>query len=215
METRRRAEKKLMNDEELDTLMNDTVLSLEKILKKTDYELNCLKRNEILDVRNCLMAAATLRLERRTGELIKMTTEEVKNAKEEIVEGVPFYIVKVLEQKDLRTGQEAPIAFSKEFDVLKIYISKLRPKIIRDQNSQIVFPPTKANSDKDSMTYGGAYKILQKFMTSSGNKISTRSVRMSRITNSRSMDLSDQQKDMAASMSHTLETAESTTIIRR
>ena len=210
VETRRRAEKKLMNDEELDTLMNDTVLSLAKILKKTDDELNCLKRNEILDVRNCLMAAATLRLGRRTGELIKMTTEEVKNAKEEIVEGVPFYIVKVLEQKDLRTGQEAPIAFSKEeFDVLKIYISKLRPKIIRDQNSPIVFPPTKTNSDNDSMTYGGAYKILQKFMTSSGNKISTRSVRRSRITNSRSMDLSDQQKkDMAASMSHTLETAE-------
>ena len=59
------------------------------------------------------------------------------------------------------------------------------------------------------MTFSTAWAILQKFKTESGKPLSSRVVRGSKITHSRGLDISEQERrDLAASMSHSVETAE-------
>ena len=210
VETRKRVAKKLIGEEEMDDLMEETSNSLWPILEKSEEDLMKLTTKEILDIRNSLMAVAALRLGRRSQELVKMTLKEVEEAEEKTVDDKHFYIVKVLEQKDLKMGKEAAIAFEdKDFKVLKIFIQKLRPVILKDNPSPYVFVSSRADCINEDLSLAAAWKILQKFQTSSGKKLTCRSVRRSRITNSRNLNLSYQeQSDMAASMNHSVQTAE-------
>ena len=51
------------------------------------------------------MAVATIRLGRRSKEIVEMTEEEVKNARCKVIEGEKFHIVEVSEQKSSKSGQ--------------------------------------------------------------------------------------------------------------
>ena len=166
---------------------------------------------EAVKVRNSLMAVATLRLGRRTKELTHMTLDEVKNAEKRRVLDESFHIIEVSNQKAVRTGTPAPVAFEEsEFKVLEHYIEFLRPKITKDKFSKVVFPPcTKLNSQSENhMSFSASFKILQKFNTSSGMKISSRSVRGSKVTSSRINKMSEADcEQQAMTMNHTVRTA--------
>ena len=52
--------------------------------------------------------------------MMKMTLEEVSNAEEREVNGEKIRIVKVMNQKNLKHGKEAPIVYTeKEFKVMQ------------------------------------------------------------------------------------------------
>lgn len=150
---------------------------------------------------------ATLRLGRRATELVSMTLEEVRDAKCETVREKRFYIIKVKEQKNLKCGKMAPIAFNEEeYSALESYISVLRPKLNLNKNCKTVFS-TVFKTENRSLSLPGLFKILQSYETESGKKISTRAVRGSKVTNSRQHSYSQQQiADRASAMSHTIPT---------
>ena len=156
------------------------------------------------------MAVATLRLGRRRKELLTMSIDEVRSAQMEKVGSKTFYI-KVLNQKHSKCGQEAPVAFEKEeFEVLELYIKKLRPKITTDCRLKTVFHPlSKASSPLgQELSLSSAWKILQKFETRSGKKISSRVVRTSKVANSREANFTREECDNLASvMNHSSATA--------
>lgn len=56
-------------------------------------------REEIFNVRNCVIAVGTLKMGRRTKELSKMTVEKALNARERTVNGVRYHVVVVVDQK--------------------------------------------------------------------------------------------------------------------
>ena len=204
--------KKLISGEELEDLLKDTVSSVLEVLHKSSDELDGYTANQALEVRNGLMAVATLRLGRRSKELLTMTIDEVRSAQMEKVGSKTFYIIKVLNQKHSKCGQEAPVAFEKEeFEVVELYIKKLRPKITTDCRLKIVFPPlSKASSPLgQELSLSSAWKIQQKFETRSGKKISSRVVRISKVTNSREANFTREECDNLASvMNHSSATAE-------
>ena len=131
---------------------------------------------------------------------------EVRSAKMEKVGSKTFHIIKVLNQRHSKCGQEAAVAFKKEeFDVLELYIKKLRPKITTDCRLKNVFPPlSKASSPLgQELSLSSAWKILQKFKTRSGKKISSRVIRTSKVTNSGE----EECDNLASVMNHSSATA--------
>ena len=210
IESKRRAESKLVEEEELDQLLNDTISSVLEVLEKSQEEIEKLTVSDALNVRDGLMAIATLRLGRRSKELLTMKLSEVEKAEVKLINRQKYHIVKVLEQKNKKAGLEAPVVFEdKEFKVLSIFINKLRKKLSLNENSQVVFPPKSSIHAKEEMSLSSAWRILQKFETKTGKKISSRVVRRSKVTYSRSKNLSEQQRqDLARSMSHSTATAE-------
>ena len=68
-----------------------------------------------------------------------MQLGEVENAKDEI-DGEPFFLIEVSDQKGMKSGNEAPVVFSDlKFKVLKIVINQMRPRLI-DKFQTNVFP---------------------------------------------------------------------------
>ena len=205
--TRRRAEARLMSDEDIN-------LILEKrrnlLIGTLDDNYNEYDREKINQIRDDLITVGTLKLGRRSKEMMKMTIDEVEKAEKREVNGNNIFIVKVRNQKNLKHGKEAPVVYTdKEYQVLKKYIDVLRPKIPTEKECDTVFTTIHKNLNSE-ISYSGIYNILQKCETNCGKKICSRSVRGSLITNSREdRHLTDQQKeDKAQSMSHTVSTAD-------
>ena len=114
---------------------------------------------------------------RRSKDMITMTAGEVEAAKERLVEDKLVYLVEVSNQKSAKSGKIAHDVFTKEeFDVLSIFIRKLRPRLVIKPLQKVVFPSTKTNeSDHQDLSLSDAWKILQNFETESGKKVTSRS----------------------------------------
>lgn len=111
----------------------------------------------------------------------------------------------------MKAGNCAAVPFEElEYTVLKLYIRKLRPLITKDQSLAVVFPAlhTHSPSADRELSFSGIYRILNKFKTSSGIPLSSRILRKSIVTNSRSKNVSDEEKrTLAEAMNHSLSTA--------
>ena len=107
----------------------------------------------------------------------------------------------------MKTGKEAPIVFEEhEYSVLKKYIMILRPKLAAKSNT--VFTTIKKLKNEE-LSFSGFHKILKNYKTETGKKLGSRAVRGSLITNSRDTEATAKERaDRAASMSHTVATAE-------
>ena len=212
LKTKNKAKKKLISKEELDSLLQEIQLKLFDILQYDETKLSNLTIKEIIDIRDSLIAVATIRLGRRSKELMKMNIKEVNDAKILNVENTVYYLIEVLNQKNTKMGEAAPVALTKqEYDVLKIFISQLRPRLTDNESCSVVFPPKSYMnaSVTGDLSYSSAYSILQKFKTKSGKKLSSRTIRGSRITNSRMQNISaDERNSLAKSMNHSVNTAE-------
>lgn len=140
--TKKNAKAKLLTTEEINTLTNDTHEYLIKVLNDTRQKGHMnYPRTEITKVRNSLIIIGTIRIGRRSLEMTQMTLSEVQEAEAKEVDGSIFYLVEVKEQKNNDSGEPAVVPFEeKEFQLLKIYIKDLRPKIVDDKFCEVVFP---------------------------------------------------------------------------
>lgn len=137
--TKKRAEEKLMSSEEMEKVLNESSLRLANTLEEDFDEF---EKDKMINIRNDLIAVGVIRLGRRTKELTTMTTDEVYKAEKIVVdEEEDFtYIIKVLDQKKLKTGQEAPVAYkAHEYSVLLKYIEHIRIKLKLEKECNTVF----------------------------------------------------------------------------
>lgn len=199
-----KAKNKLISKDDNLAMLREAQDSLYEFMAMSNDRTSEFSRNEALNVRNTLMAIGTLRLGRRSKELITMTLEEVAAAEKQSISGENYYFVKVANQKGARSGESATVPFhQKEYDALHLYLDKLRPLIGNTATDSVFI------CSSGPLSFALVYKILQKYTTPSGKKISSRSVRGSIVTNSRRDNLSQSQKvDLAKSMNHDIATAE-------
>ena len=156
------------------------------------------------------MAIATIRLGRRSKEIIRMNMVEVGDAICKEVDGERFYFIEVADQKSGKFGKLAPVAFSEsEYFLLKKFIKYTRPSIVHDSSSEIVFPSSSGmNVNSAEPSFGAAHRILQKFETSSGKKLSSRVARSSKVTNTYKRKLSEGvNRVYATAMNHSVAVA--------
>lgn len=212
IETTVKAREGLISEEERLQMLEDLRTKITKILN--DHEsgnLEAYNATQVIEVRNTLMSTATIRLGRRAKELVRMTLTEVEERECKTVNDKNMFIIMVAAQKTSGTGQAAPIVYTEEeFKVLMLFIEKLRPKLLGEAQSNIVFPAKMVNSvSSTDLSLSSTWRILQNIPTTSGKKISNRVLRASKVSNSRDLNLSETQKqDLAQSMSHDLKTAE-------
>ena len=210
--TRKRAKGRLVGENELNSILLEAQEFLKDVSNKTAQDLSSYDEKKVLDVRNNLMVVGSIRLGRRSKELMTMTLEEVAEAEKTLINGEAFHIVKVMDQKNLKHGEVAPIVYSStEYKALELYIRHLRPKLTNDVFNQSVFIPRlklKCSGTQD-LSFSSAFNILQKFKTESGKKLSSRAIRGSKITITREAGVTDEERrNLARSMSHSVETAE-------
>lgn len=214
IQTNKKAKASLITEAETTQLAEELASKIRKVLLDDGSEgvIESYKMKDILEVRNVLMATATVRLGRRSQELVKMTLTEVDECEYESVNGEKMIIIKVERQKSSSTGQPAPIVYTEEeFRVLNIFINKLRPKLLNEAQSEVVFPPKVINTlSSTDLSLSSAWHILQKFETASGKKMTSRVLRASRVSNSRNNKsiTQEQKQHLAASMNHNVATAE-------
>ena len=214
IEKNERARKKIVSDREMEELMTRTRSYLSEISQQMEKNVHLtFNSKEITKIRDSLIAVATVRLGRRSLEMTRMTLEEVKGATESVINGNKYYTINVRDQKNTHTGSAAPVVYHEdEYHVFLVYINQLRLKLTSDSNCKVVFPANcKTNSKLDqSLGLSAAYKILQKFETTSGKKISSRTIRGSIVSNSRERNFSDEHLNhLAKSMNHSRSTADS------
>lgn len=209
VKTKQKARSKLVPEQELEEVLDKLKEKVSEFNLIAEEDFKTMNEKDVLKVRNALIAIATLRLGRRTKEIITLQIEEVDKAVVKVVDGEEFRVVEVLEQKNLKSGELAPIAYTtQEFILLQTYIKFLRPKLSSDESVKNVFINGKT-SKTPILSFSSVHSILQNFKTSSGKKLGSRIIRCSKITNSRDLDLSHQEQlDLARSMSHTLPTAD-------
>ena len=210
IKAKEKATKKLINEDDANEVLKETDDFLAEMISIDENQWITFSLEKIRNIRDSLIVAATIRLARRSKELMTMSLQEYENAEDCTVNNETFKLIKVALQKDARSGRPAPIAFSQqEFKALTLFIKYLRPKM----------GPTKANNDFLScnskmstatpLNYSAIYKILNKFRTKSGKALSSRALRGSEVTNSRQKNLTEKEKqDLATSMSHSVATAE-------
>ena len=208
------ARKKLLTEQDLNEILSSTNDFIKMVLVEMRNRKHLsYSRKQVFKVRDALIAVATVRLGRRSLEMTRMTLSEVDDAQETAINNKTHHLIKVLEQKNSITGKPAPVVYDEsEFEVLKFYIKDLRKRISPSSQNQFVFPSyEKLNSRVDQgMTLSGAYKVLQKCNGESGKNFSSRTIRGSKITVSRSKNPSDSEKNhLANSMSHSRSTADS------
>ena len=133
--------KKLVSEKDLDSVLEDQEsVELRSVLNSSEDEIREWNISKILKIRNSLMTVAALRIGRRSKELMTMQLGVVENAKEAEIDGEPFFIIEVSDQKGMKSGNEAPVVFSDlEFKVLKIFINQMRPRLV-DKFQTNVFP---------------------------------------------------------------------------
>ena len=201
--SRKKAKSKLISKEETDKFLSEIDKDLKTFLNEKE-KWQQYSQNDVRKVRNNLMAAAILRLGRRSKEIMRMTTKEVEDFQKRSVNGENFYIIEVLENKSAVGAKAAAIVFNDtEFTALRMYIQFLRTKIV--ENSSIVFPSTSGQklNESSSLTFGGAWKVLQRFSTQSGKKLSSRVCRSSKVTNSRLDNITlEEERKLALAMNH-------------
>ena len=104
LRARQRAEKKLVTDDDMEFMLEQTKGTLLKVI--SDKEQNKIvdyNKTDIIKVRNTLVAAATVRLARRSKELMTMTLNEVAEAECIEVQEQEMFIVMVRLIKVLKT----------------------------------------------------------------------------------------------------------------
>lgn len=210
IKARYRAKKKIIPNEDLKELLEETRNFLKEVLKDNeDGEIANYDLRKVLKVRDSLIAVAIERIGRRSKEVTTMSLEEVERNTTKEINGVTYHIIEVLDNKLTKTGVAAAIAFSEEeFRVLRIFIEKLRPRLLNGRQCVVVFP-NYTNSTNPVLSLSATHKILQKFQTKKGQKLSSRVVRASKITHSRERNISEEEKrSLAISMNHSLQTAE-------
>ena len=212
--TKTKARNKLLDETELRELLNETNRYLQSVHEDVGRGAHkSYSRKHITQVRNALMAVATVRLGRRSLEMTKMTLDEVEGATESRINGVKHYTINVSDQKNSCTGMPAPVVYENiEFEVLSAFIKDLRPSITEDKFCRVVFPAFNRINSKCDQDLGlpAAFKILQSFKTANGKMPSSRSIRGSKVTLSRDKNLPDETLNhMAKTMSHSRKTADS------
>ena len=204
--TKRKAKSKLISCDETAKLLSDLNVYFEQILLESPETLALYTEEQARSVRDSLIAAGTLRLGRRSKELMKMTVTEVRQAVNKKINNEQIFIIEVMDQKSTKSGQAAPVAFSdREFQVLNLFLKTLRPKIIGEAKCSLVFPSSKTTryNALHELSYAGAWKVLQKFRTASGKRLSSRVARASLITNSRKSKISEEEaRTLAKAMNH-------------
>ena len=212
VETKKKAKKRLIGEENLNEIATAARKTLSTFINETKEEMVAHSVKEVIEIRNSLMVVAAIRLARRSMELMKMTIEQAKAAEESVVDGEKYKIITVLQQKGLKAAKEAAIAYTEdEYKALCFYIEHLRPKLAASQFNRSVFIPKSGLGPgaSEELTFSSTYKILQKFTTESGQKLSSRAIRGSKITNNRTRGTTDQERrDLARAMTHSVETAE-------
>ena len=207
-----KAKNKIVSDEEMDELLQRTRSYIYEISDQMKTDHLQFDRKEIMKIRDSLIAVATVRLGRRSLEMTRMTLHEVEKATVSVIDGETYHTINVSEQKNTYTGEAAPVVYDEtEFFVLTKFIEHLRSNLTSDANCKVVFPAIcKSNSKLDqSLGLPAAFKILQKFQTSSGKKISSRSIRGSIVSNSREKKLPEEHLNhLAKSMNHSRSTAD-------
>ena len=207
---RKKATSKLIKTEDSSAILQEIEDFLRDISTKDEQELQAMDMKQVRQVRDALVVAPTIRLSRRSKELMSMTLEECANPETREVKGKTIKIIKVLDQKNVKSGKPAPILYTEsEYCALTAYVNFLRPKFSNDITIDNVFLTTSYQSNRPTpLTYSAIYKILQKFKTKSGKKLSSRALRGSMVTESRKKNYSnDEQKMLADAMSHSIATA--------
>ena len=122
-----------------------------------------------------------------------------------------FFYPQVADQKNTRSGEAAPVVFSEiEYVALGLYVQKLRNKLVGDDETLNVEPARRTKFKKsEHLGFSSVYNILQKFTTYSGKKVSSRSIRGSKVTNSRKINDVYYHMSLPTTMSLTLRTANS------
>ena len=119
-----------------------------------------------------------------------------------------FYIVKVANQKSLKSGDQAPVTFSsEEFDVLKIFIKDMGLKLCNDRFNKFAFPSKLTCTGKlgKGVSLPLVNRILKANETKSGKEVTSRNIRKSKISNFRCKNPSYSEcYTMAKAMSHTV-----------
>ena len=210
IKAKERARKKLISADDTIDVLKETQDYLGNLVEQDENEWQSFDMTEIRKIRDSLIMIATIRISRRSKEMTSMTLREVENAEDCVADGVLYKIIKVTDQKQSKSGEPAPIAYTvKEFEALNRYIKHLRPKIGQTNVDNVFLSCCPQRCGATPLNYSAIYKILQKYTTNSGKKLSSRALRGSRVTNSRKKNLSDQDKrDLANAMSHSLTTAE-------
>ena len=100
LKARQRAAKKLVSDDDMSYMLQQTTDALTKVMSDMKGEGTAhYTKSEIIGVRNTLVAAATVRLARRSKELMTMTVEEVADAESIEINDQEMFIVKVSNYK--------------------------------------------------------------------------------------------------------------------
>ena len=138
------------------------------------------KISEARNVRNTLLALGSVRLARRSQEMLSMTLREVIHAELNVLDNERLYIINVARHKNRKHSTDALVTFTEsEFKVLNLYNRKLRKMFTTDdcENAPVF---TVANYCKNSqaevlkgqpaapMNYSSTFKILSKFKITSG-----------------------------------------------
>ena len=212
--TKNKAKGKLIDEKEMNELKNSTRKYLMKVLddmrQQKHLEYNA---KQVSEVRNGLIMIGAIRLGRRAKEFARMTVDEAKKAERVEVNGEEFFLIEVSDQKTANSsGDPAHVPYeSMEYEVLCKYISDLRSKLVNDKFCNIAFPslPKINSNSSNDLSLSAVFKVMQKFSTSSGKKVSTRSLRGSLVTNNRRKEMSETEKrNMAKAMNHSYNTAE-------
>ena len=96
------------------------------------------------------------------------------------------------------------------------YVKYLRPKMGPTTLPNVFLSCSNKHCSPAALNYSSLYKILQKFSTSTGKKLSSRVLRTSKITESRKKNMTHEEKTaLAGAMNHTLATAERSYNYRR
>ena len=121
-------------------------------------------------VRDSLILIATMRMVRRSKEIVTMSLDEVDKAEDLFLEVELYKIINVADQKNARGRKAAPIVYnSTEFKALTVYISQLRRKFGTEVNINSVFLASSCQYvTPSSLNYSSYCKILQKFTSTSG-----------------------------------------------
>ena len=203
IKSRKVAKEKLITQEETDKLLEEIDEYLSSTLQKIETEED-FSKDDVIKIRDHLMAASTLRMGRRSKELITMKEEEARNGKKNIINKDTFFVIEVLDQKSTKSGKAAAVVLNEiEYKVLILYLDKLKIKI--SESKTIVFPSssTTGKGISSMLSFGAACNILKKFKTETGKKLTTRVARASKVTNSRNLNLSlSDQRKLADAMNH-------------
>ena len=210
--TKKKATKKLIQKKDIEMLRDSISKSL---CSKLNLLSNLIKNGTLeskmemaIKVRDELIAIATVRLCRRSKELIKLSIEEVNKASlRYLPNGSSYYMIEVQDHKNTRTGVPATIAYTQcEFKILNLFIKHFRTVLTNGEETSIVFPNRiKPSNPNVELSFTDLHYILSKFKTSSGISISSRSIRGSAVTNFQREENCDKtRRDMAVSMGHTL-----------